>query len=65
MSTNQYKSDHTGLGTDYDQQPAAIPVGTQKEFDIAYKKWLKKKGLEAKDKSGRPKKAAFNYGNRG
>ena len=65
MSTNQYKSDHSGIGTDYDQQPASVPVGTQKEFDIAYKKWLKKKGLEQKfNKGGRPRKA-FNYGSRG
>ena len=65
MSTNQYKSDNVGIGTDYDQLPAPIPIGAQKEFNDAYKKWAKKNGLEPKlNKGGRPRKA-FNYGSRG
>jgi len=65
MSTNQYKSDNVGIGTDYDQLPAPIPIGAQKEFNDAYKKWAKKNGLEPKlNKGGRPRKA-FNYGKKG
>ena len=66
MSTNQYKSDNVGIGTDYDQLPASVPIGAQKEFNDAYKKWLKKNGLESKqpNKGGRPRRA-FNYGKKG
>ena len=58
MSTYQYKSDNVGIGTDNDQLPAPIPIGAQKEFNDAYKKWLKKNGLE-------PKKKVFIYGKKG
>ena len=63
--TIQYKSNKTGIGTDYDQLPEGLPAGAQKEFNDAYKKWAKKNGLEPKlNKGGRPRKA-FNYGSRG
>ena len=64
MSTNQYKSDNVGIGTDHDQQPAALPIGAHKEFNEAYKKWQEKNGLKPKDKSGKPRRT-FNYGKRG